>query len=300
MRKLFLFTLCLMVALALTSCDSNKSKVEKLTKQFIAAVNGNDKATIYDIYNVAKNLKNAQIPNKIINGDVLVERDSTGNYVATIDNPRQQKLVFKFDGGDHMNIVNSYSILTFDSTAIELGIKTGVPVKKLDDLAISKLLDENGDYINYLTEKYPEALRGKLVTEEGSYGSSNYSVFFNQTIRNSGTMPIKGDDYSLEFYVYTLNDNGAPKTDVEPGVDLAPGEAFTYTVDLGMSWYSARMFEDIHWKTKFLYKNKSVLQSLLIYPKLGSDAYDDFLKEQAKETTTPEKKTTSKKKAKAK
>ena len=54
MKAKSIITIALMAVLGLSSCDSNKSTVEDLTNQFIAAVKDGDKATAYDIYPAAK------------------------------------------------------------------------------------------------------------------------------------------------------------------------------------------------------------------------------------------------------
>lgn len=82
MKKYILFTFVMMAAVVLSSFDSNKGKVKDLTEYFVSAVNSNDKAAIYDLYSAVKDLKNAKIPTKIVEGDITVEKfpqDSTSH-----------------------------------------------------------------------------------------------------------------------------------------------------------------------------------------------------------------------------
>lgn len=285
-RKFFPLMFVMVAVVMLSSCDSNKGKVKDLAKQFITAVNGNDKATIFDLYDVAKELKSAKIPSKITDGDITVEKDTSGLYIATIDNPQQQKLVFKIQGMETLKIITSYSVLEFDANATDLAIKTGVPMKQLDDITLSKLLDESGEYITYLRDTYSEVLNGNLTYEEGQWqsrwGGGYYSVTVRQPIRNVGSAPIKASDYNVEFYFYSPNGTASSQQMVQPGVDLAPGEAYTYIVDPGSAYINACRAHDFTWTTTFVYKNQSPIKSLLKYAKFTGNEYSDFQKSKAK------------------
>lgn len=63
-----------MAVLGLSSCDSNKSTVEDLTNQFIAAVKDGDKATAYDIYPAAKLYGDLSLPDSIEKGDLDIQK----------------------------------------------------------------------------------------------------------------------------------------------------------------------------------------------------------------------------------
>ena len=62
MKAKSIITIALMAVLGLSSCDSNKSTVEDLTNQFIAAVKDGDKATVHDIYPGAKLYGDLSLP----------------------------------------------------------------------------------------------------------------------------------------------------------------------------------------------------------------------------------------------
>ena len=64
-----------MVVLGLSSCDSNKSAVEDLTNQFIAAVKEGDKATVYDMYPAAKQYQDLLLPDSIEKGDLDIQKN---------------------------------------------------------------------------------------------------------------------------------------------------------------------------------------------------------------------------------
>ena len=110
-----------MAVLGLSSCDSNKSTVEDLTNQFVTALQNNDVATIYDLYPDAKLVSNMKLPRVIQLADIDVEKDNaTGNYTATIRNPREQKLEFKVVGNDQWQIVDSYGLFNIDEQYSDL------------------------------------------------------------------------------------------------------------------------------------------------------------------------------------
>ena len=75
-------TLLALIAMLFVSCDSNKGKVEEQARLFVAAVNNKDKATIYDIYPEAKNIKNMSLPDSIVIGEISVEKTDSSLYIA--------------------------------------------------------------------------------------------------------------------------------------------------------------------------------------------------------------------------
>ena len=276
----FIFSVFLTLSF-LMSCDSNKGKVEDLTKQFINAVNSHDKASIINIYPDAKSISNMKLPDSILDGDISVEINDSGKYVTSIANQRQQKFVFEFKGENEVIIDDSYSFFELDSAAMELAIKTGVPVKKLSDCSISNLMDENGRFITYLKRTYSNLISGSLVFEQGTitwnhaYGGS---VYLTQPIRNEGYVTIKGNEYNIEFTFYSLSgENGASKKVVESGIDLEPNEATSLTVSAGSAYLNACDNGDLGINKTFVYKNMTPIKSMLKYVKFSGNEYDEYI-----------------------
>ena len=50
----------------LSSCDSNKERVETIANQFVSAINGKDKVTVVDLYPSIKSLEKVTIPSENI------------------------------------------------------------------------------------------------------------------------------------------------------------------------------------------------------------------------------------------
>jgi len=286
MKKIYLFILTL-GALCFCACDSNKGKVEELAYQFVSAVNAKDKVSIYSIFPNAKNISNMTLPESIQTGDFSVEKNDS-NYIVTIANTRQQKLVFKVIGESQIEMVESYSILDLDSAAMELAIKTGVPMKQIPDLAISKLMDIGGDYIEHLNTLYSDALKGGLIREGGTWQAQRAyggNVTVAQPIRNVGDVPIKGSEYNVEFTFYSPNGTSSARLKkVEEGVDLEPNEATTIYVFPGGGYVEACYEHDFSWTVSFVYKNLSPIGTLLKYVKFTGNEYDDYLKANEKVT----------------
>lgn len=111
MKKIYLFILTL-GALCFCSCDSNKGKVKELATQFVTAYNEGDKATIYDIFPTIKTYESLSMNGSIGQGDeVSVEKnDSTGSYVATINEQKQQRLVFALDSLGTIKVIDTYGV----------------------------------------------------------------------------------------------------------------------------------------------------------------------------------------------
>ena len=81
-----IITIALMAILGLSSCDSNKSTIEDLTNQFIAAVKEGDKATVYDIYPAAKQCQDLLLPDSIEKGDIDIQKnEKDSSYIVSIN-----------------------------------------------------------------------------------------------------------------------------------------------------------------------------------------------------------------------
>ena len=193
-----------MAVLGLSSCDSNKSAVEDLTNQFIAAVKEGDKATVYEIYPAAKQYQDLALPDSIEKGELDIqknEKDST--YMVSIKNTKMSKIIFKSTDNKTFKIVNTFSVLQLDSVSNELALKTGVPIKKMPDLELGKLMLESSEYMSYIMNQYTEYMSLSLIKETGNYAwrrdATGYHCQVNQLIRNIGTNLIKGSDYAIEI-----------------------------------------------------------------------------------------------------
>ena len=155
MKAKSIITIALMAVLGLSSCDSNKSTVEDLTNQFIAAVKDGDKATAYDIYPAAKLYGDLSLPDSIEKGDLDIQKnEKDSSYIVSIKNTRMSKIIFKSTDNKTFKIINTFSVLKLDSVSNELALKTGVPIKKMPDLELGKLMLESSDFISYLINKY--------------------------------------------------------------------------------------------------------------------------------------------------
>lgn len=94
MKAKSIITIALMAVLGLSSCDSNKSTVEDLTNQFIAAVKDGDKATAYDIYPAAKLYGDLSLPDSIEKGDFDIQKnEKDSSYIVSIKNTRMSKII---------------------------------------------------------------------------------------------------------------------------------------------------------------------------------------------------------------
>ena len=114
-----------MAVLGLSSCDSNKSTVEDLTNQFIAAVKDGDKATAYDIYPAAKLYGDLSLPDSIEKGDLDIQKnEKDSSYIVSIKNTRMSKIIFKPTDNKTFKIINTFSVLKLDSVSNELALKT--------------------------------------------------------------------------------------------------------------------------------------------------------------------------------
>ena len=269
-----------MVLLLLTSCDKNKSKIEKMTVQFITSVKSQDKATVYDMFPEAKTFEDITLPDSIPEGEIKVTKDKkTGDYIASIDNARETKILFTKVGEDKFKIKDTYCVFLLDSANNEIAIKSGVPLKQITDLTIAKLFEADSEYFNFLFDKFADVISGTLTYESGTWqaqGGWYPTVTATVPIRNIGSVPINGYEYSVEVNFYSPNGTAASLKMVQEGVDLEPGEAYTYTIFPGGAYYRACMAHDFNWTVSFVYKNQSPIDGLLMYAKFTGKEFDEF------------------------
>ncbi len=276
MKVKSIITIALLAILGLASCDSNKSKIEDLTNKFATAVKNNDVATIYDMYPDAKQMENLKLPNGIVMADIDVVKDEkTGIYIANIKNSRDQKLIFKPTDKENFQIADSYSLFDIDKQCSDLAVSTGIPMKKLSDLKLNTLLKEDGDFIKFLKKKYGGLTDLKLTNFDGVYNCTYSWVNIEQNIRNDGKFSVKGNDYDVVFRFKDNDGLAAPSTKTMEGVDLAPGETFTYAFQLNGYSNSARNHA-LTWSVKFNQKGGTSLKDILKKAKLTGSEYTEF------------------------
>ena len=227
--------IALLAIFFLSSCDKKKSQVEEQTKAFVEAIKSKDVATIYDMYPDIKLLSNMNLPTNIQMADVDVVKDeTTGDYTATIKNQREQKLVFKVMGENEFKIFDSYNLLEIDKDYINLAVKSGVPLKALSDQKLKELLKEDSPFIAFIKEKFKGITDFKLSSYDGVYNKNPNINWVNieQNIKNDGEFRVKGTDYNVSFHFVDMLGECAPSTKTIAGVDLEPGESFTYSFQL--------------------------------------------------------------------
>lgn len=281
MKKIILL-LSVVAFVGLVSCDSNKSKVKDLTTQFAAAVKNGDEATVYDIYPDAKKVSNMSLPDSIELADIEVEKDDkSGNYIAAIKNKLSQKFVFKLVDDKTLQISNSFGFFKRDSIHNQLAIKTGVPLKRLSDMELDSLLKDDGPYISYIKKKYSEAIKVKISSVRKNYYYYHYSAQVEQTIRNDGKFPVKGEDYDVVFTWIDRSGDCATAINVFKGVDLTPGQMYSYYLSPGGFEFAA-LGGTLDWKVKFIQKGGRTLVHLLQNAKLTGNEYDEFIQQKDK------------------
>lgn len=291
MKVKSIITIALLAILGLTSCDSNKSKIEDLTNKFATAVKNNDVATIYDMYPDAKQMENLKLPNGIVMADIDVVKDEkTGIYIANIKNSRDQKLIFKPTDKENFQIADSYSLFYIDKQFSDLAVSTGIPMKKLSDLKLNTLLKEDGDFIKFLKKKYGGLTDLKLTNFDGVYTCTYGWVTIEQNIRNDGKFSVKGNDYDVVFRFTDSDGISAPSTKTMKGVDLAPGETFTYAFQLN-GYSNSALNHALTWSVGFNQKGGTSLKDILKKAKLTGSEYTEFEQQdkENKDTSTSKK-----------
>ena len=280
MKTTKIISLLALPALMLTSCDKNFDKAEEMSKQFIMAYNDNDKAAVYEMLPAVKTCENLSISGTIGQGDEInVEKDdSTGYYIATINEQKQQRLVFAADSAGTVLMIDAYGVFDIDSVAEEIALKAGVPIKKTPDLELSKLLSAQGNFIKDLE------LMKQITPLWANYGayswgrnSSGYFVSMNFTVQNSSSQPVKGEDYYLYVSPRQASTDNTFATKTVDGVDIAPNETREFNV-IEPSLYKYASQRKLSYSVEVKYRSESILSFLLKYGTFNGDEYDDYLK----------------------
>ena len=263
-------------AIMLCGCDANKGKVEKLANQFVAVYNDGDKAAVYDLLPAAKTCENLLITIGQADGINVEKDDSTGNYIATINELKQQRLVFTVDSVGGIQMIDTYGVFRLDSISNDIALKAGVPLKKLSDIEIGKLMDSEGDFISDLKQNKQTNF---LWANYGGYSwIRNYSevnVTMSFTVSNSSSQAVSGKDY---YIVVSAESTGrAFPTKTIDGVDIAPNEEREFTVN-EPSLYNYAKERDLSYTVDIKYRSESILSFLLNYGTFSGDEYDDYQK----------------------
>ena len=279
MKKLFYLFIAVAMIGALASCDEKKSEVKDLAKKFVTALNEQDRLTVYDLYPASKQLLEL-LPESLETKGMSVEvDDSTGIYTVTFNSKLEQRLIFKADSTGAFKIEDSYGVLKFDSISREFAVKVGIPVKQFTDCQFADIIDENGLFMGSLEYKYFNELHGNLRKQTSYYawGYENgkwYARIF-QTIKNEGDLPVKGEDYNIEFHIQ----GGKISTTKDiPGVDLAPHEIHEFMID-EPTFYNAMNNRSISFENVIRFKNMTKPAMLMKYAKLTGEEYQNYLKE---------------------
>lgn len=281
--KKFSFSLLLAIAMVATliSCDSKKNEIKNLAKQFVTALNEQDRVTVYEMFPAAKSLMELLPESLDVNRIKIALDDSTGNYIATLNAETEQRLIFQTDSTGVYKIADTYGVLGFDSINREFALKTGIPIKNISDRKFAELMNEDSLFMSSLIYKHFDEMHGNLSKVSGywSWGRQAGAFYLNvfQTIKNNGDIPVKGEDYNVEFRLADYRENGVSTTKVIPGVDLAPGETIEMTTD-APAFYNAAYNKTLMVDVVIKFKNMSPQALMLKYAKLTGEEYQEYLK----------------------
>ncbi|MBP5514172.1 MAG: hypothetical protein J6Y04_05310 [Bacteroidaceae bacterium] len=280
MKKAFYLFVSLATIATMISCDSKKNEIKNLTMQFVSALNEQDRVTVYDMFPSAKSLMELIPEGLDIKKLKITIDDSTGNYIATLNDKTGQRLVFKTDSTGAYKIEDTYGVLNFDSIIREFAIKTGIPIKDISDRKFAELMNEDSMFMSNLTLKHFDELHGNLSKVSGYWNwghqAGAYYLHIFQTIKNNGDIPVKGEDYNVEFRLADYGANGVSTTKVIPGVDLAPGETIELTTD-APAFYKAANNKTLMADVVIKFKNMSTQALMLKYAKLTGEEYKEYL-----------------------
>jgi len=160
-----------LIANILVSCNKDTGKAQEVAEQFVSAFNKKDKAAIYDLFPSVREFKFLTIKDTVAvkDGINVNYNDADSTFEASLGSDGIQKVILKKLDDGTFAVEDLYNFFTLDSAVLELGLKTGVPLKKISDKEKSYLFDPDEDYIDFLSEQNPSAANANLVRENGNY-----------------------------------------------------------------------------------------------------------------------------------
>ena len=280
MKNIKLFITVLFAGLCFVSCDKNIGAIEEVSEKFVMAINDKDKATVYELYEVAKKydcLKYVETLNA--DGMSVEKNDSTGLYEVMLNEERGQRLVFEADSAGNVKLIDSYGVMKLDSAHNELAINTGVPQKKISDIGLAKMFEPGSLYMKYL-EQLP-AFKSNIILSPSDFyyswrtGADSY-VKLNFTVQNWGKNAVSGDDYALEISIYQKSTgNIVSNKKTLDGKDLAPMETREFIVNVNELFRYA-VNKDLRYNVSVKFRSDSQVSLMLKYAKFTGKEYDSF------------------------
>lgn len=178
---------------------------------------------------------------------------------------------------------SGYGLFTINEMYADMAVKAGVPMKQLSDLTLNSLLAEDGDFISFIKKKFEGLTDIKLQDFDGVYNREYSWVNIEQNIKNVGEYPVKGQNYDVVFNFKDSDGNCAASTKTIAGVDLQPGETFTYNFQLN-GYATAAFNHTLSWTVSFNQKGGGSLKDMLKKAKFSGSEYNEFIqKKQRKE-----------------
>lgn len=280
MKNIKLFITVLFAGLCFVSCDKNIGAIEEVSEKFVMAINDKDKATVYELYEVAKKydcLKYVETLNA--DGMSVEKNDSTGLYEVMLNEERGQRLVFEADSAGNVKLIDSYGVMKLDSAHNELAINTGVPQKKISDIGLAKMFEPGSLYMKYLEQLPAFKSNVNLFPSDNYYawrtGANSY-VKLNFTVQNWGQNAVSGEDYALEISIYQKSTgNIVSNKKTLDGKDLAPRETREFTVNVNeLLRYAVN--KDLRYNVSVKFRSDSQVSLMLKYAKFTGKEYENF------------------------
>lgn len=284
MRNIRLFITVLFAGLCFVSCDKNIGAIEEVSEKFVMAINDKDKATVYELYDVAKKYDYLKYV-EMLNADDLsvAKNDSTGLYEVMLNEERGQRLVFEADSAGNVKLIDSYGVMKLDSAYNELAINTGVPQKKISDIELAKMFENGSLYMKYLEQLPAFKSNVNLFTSNYFYswrGGWDSYVRLNFTVQNWGQNEVSGDDYALEITIYQKStDKIVSNTKTLDGEDLSPQETREFSVNVN-ELYRYAVKKDLRYNVAVKFRSESQINLMLKYAKFTGKEYDGFAGEE--------------------
>ena len=101
-------------------------------------------------------------------------------------------------------------------------------------------------------------------------------INIEQNIKNDGEFRVKGTDYNVSFHFVDMLGECVSSTKTIAGVDLEPGESFTYSFQLN-GYESSAYNRSLSWTVTFVQKRGGTMEDMLKKAKFTGTEYDEYI-----------------------
>lgn len=280
MKRIVCFSIMAIVMMVLlSSCDSKKSKVERVVKAFAEAVSQKDAQTISTVYPTAATCDSLSLFSQ--EEKINVEKTETeGTFVAKVGD-KEFTVVEGEDGT--MTITDSRNVFCYPQKKTALGLATGWIEEKMSDAEMAERFADTS-FVSFLSETLFNEMKGKVRVIDWIYGMRPMDIFgsgmkyvpLQFKVDNDTDYDIAPEDYVIEIVVSYLRVAGVGNKTMEVKGETLPANSSTIIkYNLKPVYDDPNLFEGVDGKKLVFKLSKEEMLQKYFVPKGGE--YQSYL-----------------------